>query len=85
MIFVAHVTYYFEGEDKVKNAHCFVPAEKYAEVVDYLTSFYGEEYIEEMTIESFSPSSLIEFEGDEQSEDELFFAVYNTLKEKVVW
>ena len=89
MTFIAHVSYWCEyinsGKGGYKNTHCILVAENLHEAMDYICSYYGEEYIEQVTFEAFSPDQMLEFDEADVNEYATFCEIVSQLSPKVIW
>lgn len=85
MTFVACVKYWNAYVEKMKTVHCFLIAETFKDAMDYVCRFYGEEYIEAVSLEAFGPDQMLEFEEDNVDEYAIFKGIYNQLAPKQVW
>ena len=85
MMYVAHVTYWDEDKEGLKTTHCFVPAVDYRDVTITLTEYFGENAIDKMELEAFSPEEIMVFDEDNDVECDIFNNAYRVLQEKVCW
>lgn len=83
MLFVADVRFYNDCNDKEDLQHLFVCAEKFTDAVEQISGWYGEEAIDSIDIEVFSPDNMLIFKSGE--DEELFFDVKDNLGKEVMW
>ena len=89
MTFIAHVTYWAEFINDCKggyrNVSCFLIAENLPEATNYICDYYGEEFVEKLTLEVFSPDQMLEFDDANIEESAVFNEIITQLNPKVVW
>ena len=89
MTFVAHVKYWAEylndGSGDYKNVSCFIVADSFSEVVNIIMDYYGKDYVEKLSIETFGPDQMLEFDDNNIDESYLFNEIYNQLAPKQIW
>lgn len=61
MLYAGHVNYYNEYDNEVENCWFFVNAESYSHAMEKCIEHFGEEEMQEVTLESFSPYDFLEF------------------------
>ena len=83
MLFAADVRFYNDCNDKEDLQHLFVCAEKFTDAIEQISGWYGEEAIESIDIEVFSPDNVLIFKSGE--DEELFFDVKDNLGKEVIW
>ena len=83
MLFTAHVRFYDEDSRELELNHLFVFAEDFSDVAYKVSEYYGENNIESVEIQAFSPDEMLVFQTDE--EETLFYDVKDSLGEKVIW
>ncbi len=82
MIYVATVKHYEEWDDKIVTSYMFIAAESTVKAVEQVSNYYGENYLEDITLAPFSPDNFI-FVGEEF--DELFHDFALHAGDNVVW
>lgn len=82
MIYIATVKHYEEWDDKMVTSYMFVAAESTVKAVEQVSNYYGENYLEDITLAPFSPDNFI-FVGEEF--DELFHDFALHAGDNVVW
>ena len=86
MIYIAHLEYYNDFDNKNRTVSCFVAADSFKEVVETLGDYYGEKNFDTIEIIPFSPDNFLEFQTDgDVKEINLFAAVKYRLGERVIW
>ena len=89
MTFIAHVTYWAEFINDCKggyrNVSCFLVADNLRDATTYICDYYGEQYIEKLTLETFSPDQMLEFDDANVEEAATFNEIITQLNPKVVW
>ena len=83
MIFTAHVRFYDEDSREPELNHLFINAEDFSDTAYKVSEYYGEDNIESIDIQVFSPSEMLVFQTDE--EEILFYEVKDSLGEKIIW
>ena len=82
MIFVVELDWYNEDTLGIEPNKLFVFAKTFAEVVERLSEYYGEDEIDRIEIKPFSPDNFLAFS---EIDTELFYRVRDQLGEKVIW
>ena len=82
MIYVATVEHYRDWEEKKVTSFMFVCADSTVKAVEQISNYYGEEYLEDITISPFSPDNFI-FLDEEY--DELFHDFALHAGDNVCW
>ena len=89
MTFIAHVHYWAEFLNDCKggyrDVHCILVASSMREAMEYICSYYGEEYVEKVTLEAFGPDQMLEFDEANVEEFATFNEIITQLTPKVVW
>lgn len=74
MVFKAQVSWY-NPDGKTDNIGVYMCADSYVNAMEKLVSYYGEEEMERISIEPFSPDDLLEFDMDNQDDKEIYFGI----------
>ena len=82
MIYVATVEHYQDWDEKKVTSFMFVCADSIVKAVEQISNYYGEEYLEDVTISPFSPDNFLFL--DEEC-DELFHDFALHAGDNVVW
>lgn len=85
MVYITHVQFYDDYDNISKNTNCFVYADTYVEAVEKMARFYGNDYIENIEVEVFSPDDFLEFQTDDIKEIDLFTEIKLRLSDRVIW
>lgn len=91
MMYVAKVNFIDEfGDDGRRTRHTsalFITGKSYTHVMAQLAKFYGNDNIESVKLEPFSPDDFLEFDysTSELEEMELFTEVERVIGDKVLW
>ena len=89
MTFIAHVSYWAEFLNDCKGGYrdvsCFLVAENLCEATNYICDYYGDEFIEKLTLEAFGPDQMLEFDDANVEEYATFNEIITQLTPKVVW
>ena len=91
MMYVAKVDFVDEFDDDGRRTRhtsaLFIPGESYIDVMTRLAKFYGDNNIESVKLEMFSPDDFLEFGYSTSTleEMELFTEVERVIGDKVVW
>lgn len=83
MVFAVDVNFYDDLEEKDGLNHLFVCADDLSGVVEQVSGWYGENSIDSINIEVFSPDNMLIFKSGE--DEELFFDVKDNLSKEVMW
>ena len=83
MVFAVDLYFYDELKEKDGLNHLFVCADDLPGVVEQVSGWYGENNINSINIEIFSPDNMLIFKSGE--DEELFFDVKDNLGEEVIW
>lgn len=82
MIFTAGVNFYEEIDEVELRNKLFICANNFSEAIEKITSYYGEDNIDSISIFAFSPDDFLSFSEENY---ELFYDVQNALEKNVVW
>ena len=82
MIYEVLVKHYEEWDNKMITSYMFVCADSIVKAVEQVSNYYGEEYLEDITLAPFSPDNFI-FLDEEY--DELFHDFALHAGDNVVW
>lgn len=83
MIYVATVTHYEEWDSKSKVCYMLIAADSIVKAVQQVSDYYGEEYVEDITIAPFSPDNFVMLDDDAYGE--LFHDFTLHAGDNVVW
>ena len=72
MIFKAQVVWYNVGNKQNELAGVFLLADSYSEALGKLALYYGEDEINKVSIEPFSPDDFLEFDMNDQGDKETY-------------
>lgn len=72
MVFKAQVVWYDEDDRQNELAGVFLLADSYSEALGKLARYYGENEINKVTIEPFSPDDFLEFDMNDQDDKETY-------------
>ena len=84
MMYIVKVKVYNEFDMKSIKYNLFVPGDSYVDVINKLIKYYGEDELEEVTMELWAPDSFLEFE-DSIHDNQVFNAVRQTLEDRIIW
>ena len=82
MIYIATVKHYEEWDDKMITSYMFIAAPSTVKAVEQISDYYGENYLEDITLTPFSPDNFL-FVSEEY--DELFHDFALHAGDNVVW
>lgn len=82
MTYIATVTYYNDVVEKELTVNHFIVGDSYANAVNKLINYYGEEDTESIYVEPFSPDDFLAFDKDFT---DVFDAVRTKVGERVLW
>ena len=63
MIYSANIKYYDDFIMDSKEVDCFIVSETYSEAMAQMVEFYGEDFIEQISLELISPDNFIVYDG----------------------
>lgn len=84
-MFKVYIEHYDRDEQKMIKESGFVSAENYMGALEKIVQYYGDEDIECVRLDAFSPDSMLMFDVDNGYEKALFNSVDSILADKVVW
>ena len=84
MVFKAQVVWYNTDDRQNELAGVFLLADSYSEALGKLARYYGEDEINKVTIEPFSPDDFLEFDMNDQDDKEMYHGIEKK-EEDICW
>lgn len=84
-MFKVYIEHYDRDEQKTIKESGFVSAENYMEALEKIVRYYGDEDIECVRLDVFSPDPMLMFDAEDEYEKVLFDEISSILADKVVW
>lgn len=85
MIYITELKFWDEYENQHVRVKSFVTANNIKDAADKVINYYGEDPIEKLSFEPFSPDDFLEFRVDNPEEEELFEKVRKRIGDEIIW
>ena len=82
MVYSVYIKYYDELNTRTRVDSCFVIGESYLDITQQMSTYYGNNCIEEIHIESISPDNFIVFKEEDK---DIFTKTKRMILDDVVW
>ena len=85
MVYKVIVDWYNDFTEKEETVGLFLVADTYGDVVNKVTTHFGEEDLSELRITPWAPDDFIQFDLGNVDEDWLFHKVDKDIGKNVIW
>ena len=85
MVYKVVMNWYDDFDKKEKKEGLFLVADSYADAIEKMVNYYGEEDLLDIKINPWSPDDFVKFDLDNPDEDWLFNKVDSDIGKNIIW